>query len=160
MYQNRSQAFSIAADNYPHSYLSRNFWLECREEIVDDKYEWWSLPTGTNTGGGIQFGRTSRNENLTLQNGHSSVNIKQKLDQVAHVLQAEHENVWLYTIKKIPSLISTEWGRRDPSSIMEQSACPSHTGLVARPEDRLLLCATAEGFLDKFSVVLSTTNIS
>ncbi|PAV84302.1 hypothetical protein WR25_16877 [Diploscapter pachys] len=30
---------------------------------------------------------------------------------------------------------------------MGQSASPSHTGLVARPEDRLLLCATAEGFI-------------
>ena len=33
-----------------------------------------------------------------------------------------------------------------PQPVMGQSAYPSHAGLVARPEDRLLLCATAEGF--------------
>ncbi|PAV68811.1 hypothetical protein WR25_03536 [Diploscapter pachys] len=33
-----------------------------------------------------------------------------------------------------------------PPPVMRQSTYPSHTGLVARPEGRLLLCATAEGF--------------
>jgi len=66
----------------------------------------------------------------------------------------------------LPSLIiPAEWGRLP--SVMGQSAYPSHTGLVARPEDRLSFCATAGGILgrflqifSRFFVALSTTSIS
>ena len=37
-----------------------------------------------------------------------------------------------------------------PQPVMGQSAYPSHTGLVARPGDRLLLC-NSWGILGKFS---------
>ena len=33
-----------------------------------------------------------------------------------------------------------------PQPVTGQSVYSGHTGLVARPEDRLLLCAKAEGF--------------